>query len=61
MLFDMTGDGTGANRRVDISPDGRFLLLKLPGARTDDATAAPDLILVQNWFDELKRLVPTDR
>ncbi len=48
------------SRRFDIAPDGqRFLMLKPPGAATDDVTAAPDLVLVQNWFDELQRLVPT--
>jgi len=30
-----------------------------PG-RAEDAAAATQVILVQNWFEELKRLVPTD-
>ena len=43
----------------DIAPDGqRFLTIKEGGAGTDDASA-PELILVQNWADELQRLVPT--
>ncbi len=25
-----------------------------------DETSSTELILVQNWFEELKRLVPTD-
>ncbi len=52
--------GGRPSRRFDIAPDGqRFLMVKPPGAATDDATAAPDLVLVQNWFEELQRLVPT--
>jgi eukaryotic-like serine/threonine-protein kinase len=45
-------------RSYDISPDGqRFLMIKEGGA---DGTAAPaSLIVVQHWFEELKRLVPT--
>ena len=49
---------SGANR-YDISLDGqRFLMIKqaLP---TEEAPA--EILLVQNWFEELKRLVPTDR
>jgi Tol biopolymer transport system component len=42
----------------DIASDGqRFLMLKEGGA---DGTAAPaSIIVVQNWVEELKRLVPT--
>ncbi len=43
-----------AGRTYDISPDGtRFLMIK------EDASPA-ELILVQNWFEELERLVPTE-
>ncbi len=46
-------------RTYDISPDGkRFLMIKEGGPR--DETEPTQLILVLNWFDELKRLVPTD-
>jgi len=50
---------TVAGRTYDVSPDGqRFLMLK-PG--DTDSTAAPtSLVVVQNWFEELKRLVPTN-
>ena len=44
--------------RYDISPDGRFLMLKPPTAETIDGEGSPELIFVQNWFEELKRLVP---
>ncbi len=46
-------------RQYHVAPDGRFLMIKQGSAPTDDATAAPEIILVQNWFDELQRLVPT--
>jgi serine/threonine-protein kinase len=48
---------TYAGRLYDISPDGqRFLMLKQSGP--PDQTSAP-ITVVQNWFEELKRLVPT--
>jgi serine/threonine-protein kinase len=49
-----------AGRTYDVSPDGRrFLMVKPFGA--PDATGAPaSLIIVQHWFEELKRLVPTN-
>ena len=50
------------NRNYDISPDGqRFLMLK-EVEQTEEASATTQnaLIIVQNWFEELKRLVPID-
>ena len=47
-------------RNYDISADGqRFLMIKEAGATTDDARE-PEIILVQNWLEELKRLAPTN-
>ena len=41
----------------DVSADGqRFLMVK----ETEQATAATQINVVLNWFEELKRLVPTD-
>ena len=46
------------DRNYDISPDGRrFLMLKEVGQTADPET----LVVVLNWFEELKRLVPTDK
>jgi len=46
-------------RTYDISPDGkRFLMIKEGGP--GDEIEATQLILVLNWLDELKRLVPVD-
>ena len=50
---------TGLGRTYDISPDGkRFLMIKEGGLR--DETEPTQLILVLNWFEELKQLVPTE-
>jgi serine/threonine-protein kinase len=50
---------TYAARMYDISPDGlRFLMLKQ--SRLPDGASGPrSITVVQNWFEELKRLVPT--
>jgi eukaryotic-like serine/threonine-protein kinase len=43
----------GQRRQYDVAPDGRrFLMI------SDAAPAAPRIVIVQNWFEELKRLVP---
>ena len=45
-------------RMYDIDPNGeRFLMIK---PATTEGGAGNDVVLVQNWFEELKRLVPTD-
>jgi hypothetical protein len=49
----------GTNSRTfDISRDGqRFLMIKpVVKSTSEDATSAT-LVVVQNWFEELKRLV----
>jgi hypothetical protein len=38
------------------SSDERFLMI----SRGELATVAPQVIMVQNWAEELKRLVPTN-
>lgn len=46
-----------SGRMYDVSADGRFLMIKDTAA---DQTAAPAaIVVVQNWHEELKRLVPT--
>jgi serine/threonine-protein kinase len=49
-------------RKMAVSPDGnRFLMPKNASRGTDDEDAAgPQIILAQNWFEELERLVPTE-
>jgi len=51
-----TGDyqSIGYNRQYDVTPDGqRFLMLK------QEQTRVGQINVVLNWFEELKRLVPT--
>jgi eukaryotic-like serine/threonine-protein kinase len=48
----------GGNRPYDIGPDGRFVIIRNAQADSDTA-AASNLIVVQNWFEELKARVPT--
>ena len=51
------GNNTGLT--YDISSDGqRFLMIK-EGGGTGQTAAPPQLIVVQHWTEELKRLVPT--
>ena len=48
-------------RAYDLAPDGRFLMIKPTGAATEDTASAPDqIVVVEGWFEELKRLVPTN-
>ena len=45
--------GNSTNPNYDVSPDGqRFVLVK-------DDSASGRLNIVLNWFEELKRLAPT--
>jgi serine/threonine-protein kinase len=46
-------------RTYDVSPDGRRFLMIKPLAGAEQTAALPSLIVVQNWHEELKRLVPT--
>ena len=42
----------------DISPDGqRFLMIKVP---EEEERQQGQINVVQNWFEELKRLVPSE-
>lgn len=51
-------DITGNNHRgYDVLPDGRFIMLL--ANVSGPAGGRPELRLILNWFEELKRLVPT--
>ena len=57
MLFD-TRLFTGIARRYDVTPDGkRFVMVKANAAA--QSAAPTSLIVVLNWVEELKRVVPT--
>jgi hypothetical protein len=46
--------GGEAGRTYDVASDGRFLLIKEDQA----ITGGVDIVFVQHWLEELKRLVP---
>ena len=52
-LFDAQNFSFGRARTYDHAPDGRFLMIAL-------AVADPSLVVVENWTEELQRLVPID-
>ncbi len=60
VLFDQQYYSVLSRRTYDLAPDGqRFLMVK--NTPEDGAEApVPQVILVQNWFEELTRLVPTE-
>jgi serine/threonine-protein kinase len=62
-LFDTTGKnfvfGGGPIRSYDITKDGKYFI----SAKSDEITPTPvtEIHIIQNWFEELKRLVPTKK
>ena len=47
---------TGSNNQgagYDVLPDGRFLVVRQP-----DPHGLREMVVIQDWFEELKRLVP---
>jgi serine/threonine-protein kinase len=58
VLFEFAMFVTAGGRPYDIAPDGRFFIIRSDEAESGAGTAS-NMIVVQNWFEELKRLVPT--
>ena len=57
MLFQGKYGATTAIRGYDVTPDGRrFLMVK---QKERPPVSAAEMILVQNWVEELKARVPT--
>ena len=55
MVF--TGPYSDGRHSYDISPDGKnFLMIK----QSEEKTEITELVVVLNWVEELKRLVPTE-
>jgi serine/threonine protein kinase len=53
------GMGGGLDRGYDVSSDGeRFVFFSEPVAR--DGASPVELVLIQNWVDEMKRLAPPE-
>jgi Tol biopolymer transport system component len=58
VLFDNAALFQVWGRNYDVAPDGRRFLLTLNKEATT-SLAPTQMIFVQHWFEELKRLVPT--
>ena len=59
VLFESAIFVAQGGRPYDITADGRFVIIRRDQADAGGGTA-PNLIVVQNWFEELKRLVPVN-
>ena len=56
-----SGRTSGETRAHDILPDGRFVgLVEVPDTDGSFRNAVREIRVVLNWFEELKRLVPTN-
>jgi Tol biopolymer transport system component len=53
------GANGNAGRTYDVSPDGQTILMIKEGGGTDQTAAPAQIVVVQHWVEELKRLVPT--
>ena len=49
----------GASEAYDVAPDGRFLFHFQRSTRAGEEAPRQEIIIVQNWFEELKARVPT--
>ena len=49
----------GAGRNYDVAPDGQRFLMITAGGGAEGTSAAASLIVVQNWFERLRRIMPT--
>jgi len=58
LLFDGVMELKPSNnaRSYDLSPDGRKFVMIQP----EQDSATPQIHIVQNWFDEMKRVVPVN-
>ena len=57
-MFENTDLRTNWGRNYDVAPDGRRFLLTL-NKEAPTNLAPAQMIFVQHWFEELKRLVST--
>ena len=46
--------GAGTQRTYDLSRDGRFLMIKEDTGSSEGHASPASMIVVQNWFEELK-------
>ena len=57
-LFESVDLASAWGRSYDVAPDGQRFLITLSKELPTNLAPA-QMIFVQNWFEELKRLVPT--
>ena len=57
--FRVVGPGMGRARTFDVMPDGRFIGLVESDEIDNGGSGTQQINLVLNWFEELRRLVPT--
>ena len=50
----------GLSTAYDVAPDGRFIFVRSESGEESDAGPTDRLVVVQNFFDELRRLLPTN-
>jgi Tol biopolymer transport system component len=55
----MTVSGWSGGRSYDVGADGRFLMIPLAGGQ-GLWEAHTNIVVVQNWLEDLRRLVPTN-
>jgi eukaryotic-like serine/threonine-protein kinase len=55
LLFELAMLQIYGGQSWDVAPDGRFLIITNVQAETER-----QIVVVQNWFDELQRLVPAN-
>jgi dipeptidyl aminopeptidase/acylaminoacyl peptidase len=57
VLLDGRFIATGTHRTYDVSRDGRFLMIKENAGSSEGNAPPASMIVVQNWFEELKAKV----
>jgi hypothetical protein len=60
-LFDASSYSIGPGfpfLNYDLAKDGRFLMIRPLGGSVAEGEGNASLVVVQHWFEELKRLVP---
>jgi serine/threonine-protein kinase len=58
-LFTKSYLSASIGRAYDVTKDGQRFLMMKEGGGSDPIAAPPQIIVVQHWGEELKRLVPT--
>ena len=57
LLLDGRSVGTMTGRTYDVARDGRFLMIKKNAGSSESKAPPASMIVVQNWFEELKARV----